>query len=61
MAKQLTSNDIRKLRERGLLAESEIAFKEGDLVVAEDLATKSRRVINVTGLILEADRQLLND
>ena len=59
--KQLTVNDIQLLRTRGLLTESETAFKEGDLLIAENVTTKQRRVLNAIGLILEADRQLLND
>lgn len=61
MAKQLSERDLQTLRERGLLTESETAFKDGSTVVAEDLVTKVRRVLEVVGLILEADRQVLLD
>ena len=61
MAQQLSQNDLRVLREKGLLVEGETAFKEGGIIVAENLVTKERRVLNVAGLILEANRQLLND
>ena len=61
MAKQLSEKDLFTLRQRGLLTESEIAFKDGSVVIAEDIVTKMRRVVEVAGLILEADRQILLD
>ena len=61
MAQQLSQTDLEKLRKKGLLNESETAFKEGGIIVAEDLLTKVRRVVNAGGLILEADRQILHD
>lgn len=61
MAKQLSEKDLSELKRKGLLKESETAFKEGTVVVAEDLVTKERRVLNVSGLLLEANRQVLHD
>ena len=57
----LSEKDIQVLRSQKLLAEGEIAFKEGNVYVAENLVTKQRRILNVAGLILEADRQILHD
>ena len=59
--KQLPERDLQLLRDRQLLNESETAFKEGDVVIAEDLITKTRRIINITGLVLEANKQILHD
>lgn len=62
MSKQtLTTSDTNKLRTQGLLRENEIAFKEGDVIIAEDPVTGERRVINVGNLLLETNRQLLKD
>lgn len=61
MAEQLTTKDLQELRSRGLLKETEIAFKEGNFVIAEDLLSKSRRIVNTSGIMLESSRRLLND
>ena len=55
----LTVNDIASLRERGLLAQNETAMVEGDLVVAINVVTQRRRVLQVDGLILECKKTLL--
>ena len=57
----LTSNDITLLREKGMLAQNETAVIEGDLVVAVNVVTQRRRVLQVEGLILECKRMLLRD
>lgn len=56
----LSDKDIQILREKHLLAEGEVAFKEGSTYIAENLLTKQRRILNTVGLILEADRQILH-
>lgn len=61
MARQLSEKDVLQLRARGLLRESEIAFKEGVLIIAEDILTKARRSIDAAGLMLEANQQILHD
>lgn len=61
MDKRLSEKDMQMLMQRGLLGEGEIAFKEGGLIIAENLLTGQRRVLNVTGLILEANKHLLKD
>lgn len=61
MSQSLSDKDLTTLRQKGLLTENEIAFKEGNVVVAENVVTKERRVLNVAGLILEADKQVLHD
>ncbi len=61
MERQLPEKDINTLKQRGLLRESEIAFKEGSVIIAEDLLTKTRRIVNTVGLVLEANKQVLHD
>ena len=58
---QLTVNDVNVLKQKGLLLENEIAVKEGSLIVAENVVTKERRILNTAGLILESNKQLLHD
>jgi len=57
----LTVNDISTLREKGLLGQNETAVMEGDLLVAVNVVTQCRRVLQVDGLILECKRTLLRD
>ena len=61
MDRQLCDSDLQTLREKQLLHEGETAFKEGIVIIAENLITKSRRIINVVGLVLEANKQILHD
>jgi len=61
MAQQLSQKDLRALRDKGLLTESETAFKDGEVIIAEDLVQKTRRILNTAGLILDANRQILHD
>lgn len=61
MSKQLSEKDLQELRSRGLIRESETAFKDGSVIIAEDLVSKNRRIVNVSGLILEANKQILTD
>ena len=60
MEKSLPIPDIKKIRDAGLLFESETAFLVGDVIVAENVVTKERRVIEVNaGLILECKKAIL--
>ena len=60
MEKSLSMSDIKKIRDAGLLFESETAFLVGDVLVAENVVTKDRRVLEVTaGLILECKKTVL--
>lgn len=61
MAQQLSQKDLKSLRDKGLLTESETAFKEGDMIIVEDLVSKVRRILDTAGLILDANRQILHD
>lgn len=61
MEKPVSGNDMLKLRKAGLIFENEIAVVVGDVVVAENILTKSRRVLEVKGLILESNRRVLRD
>lgn len=44
----LTNDQIASLRAEGHLTEQEIAFVEGDLVVAKDVVTETKRIIGKT-------------
>ena len=59
--KQLSVNDLQKLRSARLLEDNEIALMVGDVVVAENVVTKTRRVLQTSGLLLESTRRVLRD
>lgn len=59
MRQQLSDKDVYVLREKGLIKDNEIVFKEGHAIIAEDLQTKQRRIVNVSGLMLEANKHVL--
>ena len=59
--KQLSPNDLKKLRSESIIAENEVALMVGDVIVVENVVTKTRRVLKVSGLLLESTRQLSRD
>jgi hypothetical protein len=50
---ELKNEELRLLREAGALKENEVAFRMGDLVVAENVLTKDRRVLDSAERILQ--------
>ena len=42
----LPPNEIQSLRNEGVISENEIALRQGDLLVAVNVITQERRVIN---------------
>jgi len=42
----LPDEQLRSLRARGILLENEIAYLEGDLIVAQNVLTSERRLLN---------------
>lgn len=57
----LTQKDLQQLRSKKLIADDETAFLENDILIAENVVTKQRRVIPQDGLLLEGKKQLLKD
>jgi len=55
----INPGDIKKLREANLIGHDEVVFRMGDLVVAENITTQVRRVIDVSSLLLESSKRLL--
>lgn len=55
----LSTKDITKLRAAGLLNENEIAKYEGNVIVAEHIISRMRRIVPTGGLMLECTRQVL--
>ena len=59
MEKQLSDLELSDLREKGMLHQNEIAFKVGDLIVAENVITRSRRVLEGAVNENESKRRVL--
>ena len=57
--KVLSDEVIKGLRTRGVIQECEIAIKVGDIVVAENVLTKSRRILSTEQIVLEENRSIL--
>lgn len=59
MQKQLTVDDLNKLRAQGLVSNDETAYWVGDKLVAENVLTRERKVIEAAGLVLESKKRLI--
>ena len=58
--REISTEDLIALRAANLLQESEVAYYSGDLVVAENVLTKERRVLDrAVKTILEGRKELL--
>lgn len=56
----LSANELGVLRLNNLIESNEIAFRYGDLYVAENVVTKERRVLQSAGQVLNEGRRVLN-
>lgn len=61
MENYLTETEQVALRQRGVIGQSEVAKRVGDLLVAEDVTTGVRRVIEQSAVLAEVtpSRQVL--
>lgn len=59
MEKILTESEQSKLRQSNVISQQEIAIQVGDLLIAENVITRDRRVVK-TGVVSEG-RHLLKD
>ncbi len=58
--RQLNEDNLKILRDRGLINNSEIAYQNADVLIAENIVTGERRVIDSTAMMLiREDKQLL--
>ena len=56
---KLNQNDMRLLKENGLVTDAEVVYMMGQVIIAENLQTGSKRIIEAPNLILECRRQIL--
>ena len=55
----LTQNQIVALRQNGQLQENETAYFHGDLLIAENVLTNQKRVLESHGLVQETKKRIL--
>ena len=58
MENALPDVEQKRLRSLGTITESEVAIQVGDLIVAENVVSRERRVINQTNRVPEGRRVL---
>jgi len=55
----LRDEQLRQLRESGIITDNEIVVKVGDLYVAEHIITKDRRQVDIDKVLSESKRRVL--
>jgi hypothetical protein len=55
----LEDSEIKKLRATGVISNEETALRVGDLLVAENVCTRARRVIDAKNVLAESGRRVL--
>jgi len=56
---KLNEKDMRILKENGLIAATDVVYMMGDTIIAEDLQSGTKRIIEAPHLMLECKRQVL--
>ena len=59
MERLLKDSELKVLRSRGVISDNEIALWVGDLIVAENVCDRSRRVIEAKNILAESKRKIL--
>tara|TARA_X000000950_G_scaffold258188_1_gene325377 strand:- start:135 stop:317 length:183 start_codon:yes stop_codon:yes gene_type:complete len=56
---KLNEKDMRLLKENGLVADVDVVYMMGDTIVAENIQTGAKRIIEAPHLMLECKRRVL--
>lgn len=60
MQSNLTEDQLNSLRRNSIIESNEIAYRNGDLIVAENVITKQTRVIGpASTVIVESNKRIL--
>ena len=59
LEKPLSHADLQKLRLAGVITSEEIAIIVGDLILAENVVSKDRRILETNNILLESTRRVL--
>jgi hypothetical protein len=55
----LTDEQQSSLRKKGIISESEVALKKGDIIVAVSAIGQSERIVGFANAILKENKQIL--
>tara|TARA_B100000686_G_C16533037_1_gene833361 strand:+ start:615 stop:800 length:186 start_codon:yes stop_codon:yes gene_type:complete len=55
----LRDEQLKNLRQTGVISDNEIVLKVGDLYVAENIVTKERRQVDVHNVLTESSKRVL--
>lgn len=55
----LKDSELKVLRSRGIITEDEVALWVGDLIVAENVCNRDRRVIEAKNVLAESKKRIL--
>ena len=59
-SQQVPTDKIKTLRDQGIITDKEVAYFSGDLVIAENVLTKERRIIGpASDILAESSKRLL--
>ena len=59
MEKLLKDSEQKVLRSRNIISEDEVALWVGDLIIAENVCNRSRRVIEAKNILAESKKRIL--
>ncbi len=59
MEEVLPQDVLRDLRNAGVLSNDEIALKAGDIMIAENVITRQRRIIQGQDVMIESTKKIL--
>ena len=59
MNKSINNETLSRLRKEGVLDDNEIAYYSGDLIIVENVITKSRRVLDKSSSAILESRRIL--
>ena len=59
MNRQISDETMSLLRRQGIISKNEIAYYSGDLIVAENVITKARRVVNEASSVISESKRIL--
>ena len=59
MNKKISDETMSLLRRQRVISENEIAYYSGDLIVAENVITKARRVVSEASAVISESRRIL--
>ena len=57
--KELSSKDLNELKGKNLFSDDEVVYSENGYVIAENIKTNEKRILNCSGLMLECNKKLL--